>query len=286
MNILVTGGTGTVGSAVVGRLLERGGSALVRVLSRSPSKTRDLPAGVEGAIGDLARPDTLLGPFTGTDALFLLVALAQDETQQGLAAVEAAKQAGVRRIVYMSVAHLEDFPEIPHFASKVPIERAVKQSGLEFTILRPNSFFQNDVAYADAIKNFGVYPDPIGSAGLSRVDVRDIADAAVASLMDAGHDKKTYGLAGPEALTGESTAAIYSRHLRRPVRYGGDDLNAWSQHARATLPEWLVRDLAIMLSAFQKKGLVATDAELRMQEEVLGHAPRRFDDFAAEFARA
>jgi uncharacterized protein YbjT (DUF2867 family) len=120
--------------------------------------------------------------------------------------------------------------------------------------------------------------------GLSRVDVRDIADAAVDALTGPGHEGQTYPLVGPDVLTGEATAAVYSRHLGRAVRYGGDDLDAWEDQARQALPDWLVRDLRIMFKHFQRLGLVATDADLAAVRRALGREPRRFDAFAAELA--
>ncbi|MEE8572563.1 MAG: NmrA family NAD(P)-binding protein, partial [Gemmatimonadota bacterium] len=100
MTILVTGGTGTVGSHVVANLATAGHDT--RVLTRSPEKAAALPDGATGVIGALAEPSTLGPAFEGVGRLFLLTPLAQDEVAQGLAGIEAAKAAGVRRIVFMS----------------------------------------------------------------------------------------------------------------------------------------------------------------------------------------
>ncbi|WP_261301764.1 SDR family oxidoreductase [Paenibacillus andongensis] len=85
------------------------------------------------------------------DAIFLANALSPTETAQGLAAVEAAKRADVKKIVYLSVPMPEDSKHMPHFKSKIPVEEAIRQSGASFTILRPNNFFQNDYWYREAI---------------------------------------------------------------------------------------------------------------------------------------
>jgi uncharacterized protein YbjT (DUF2867 family) len=282
MELLVIGGTGTVGGEVVRGLLGRGDR--VRVLTRSAAKARSLPEGAEGAIGDLADPPSLQRPLAGVDGVFLATALDPEETKHGVAAVEAVGAAGVGRLVYMSVHKLDEGAHIPHFGSKLPIEAAVRESGVPFTILRPNNFFQNDLQIRDAIAAFGVYPHPIGSVGLSRVDVRDIAQAAVNALTQPGHEGQTYALVGPDVLTGEATAAVYSRLLGREVRYGGDDLDAWAEQVRGALPDWLVRDLRTMFEHFQRHGLVATDADLASVRRALGREPRRFEDFAAELA--
>ena len=125
MRTLVIGGTGNVGSQVVQQLLAR--KADVRVLTRNPSKA---PAGVEAIRGDLADPDTLRPAFEGVDAMFMAIALGTSETHEGLMGVGVAHEAKVKRIVYISVAEVDRHPLIPHFAAKVPIEQAVRATGI------------------------------------------------------------------------------------------------------------------------------------------------------------
>ncbi len=282
MKILVIGGTGTVGRAVVARLAKRGDA--VRVLTRSAGKAGSLPAGVEGVVGDLADPKGLAPPMAGVDAVFLLVPVHPDETRLGLGGVEAAKAAKVGRLVYMSVFGADAAPEVPHFASKVPVERAVRESGLAWTILRPNYFFQNEEQLAPAVAQ-GVYPQPLGEVGVSGIDVGDIADAAVAALTGPGHEGQTIPLAGLDILTGPSVASTYAEQLGREVRYGGDDLTVWAARmAEGGLPDWLVADLRAMFAHFQRHGLRASDADHEAVRRVLGREPRRFDDFAAALA--
>ena len=105
--------------------------------------------------------------------------------------MDAAVAAGIRRIVYLSVHQADKALGIPHFVCKLPIEGVIRASGVEYTILHPNNFYQNDLAMRDAIRA-GVYPQPLGSVGLHRVDVRDIAEAAAIALTEAGHSGKTF----------------------------------------------------------------------------------------------
>jgi uncharacterized protein YbjT (DUF2867 family) len=233
-------------------------------------------------IGDLADPPSLQRAFRGVESLVLITAVHPDETARGLFAVKAAKKAGVKKIVYISVVMPPGSERIPHFASKIPIEQAIKDSGIAYTILRPNNFFQNDLMLREAIVEYGVYPQPIGSAGSNRVDVRDIADAAVSSLLESGHEGKTYNLNGPDALTGKSVAAVYSRHLGTEVNYGGDDLDSWAEQVNKMLPAWMVHDFRIMYQYFQEHGLRAEQSEIAKAEAVLHHPPRSFDAFVAE----
>ncbi len=128
MKTLVIGGTGKVGSMVVAGLLKQG--AMVRVMSHSPEKLKKLPSGVEGYRGDLDIPDTLPEAFKSVDSVFLLNTVGPNETAGGLNAVSAAKAAKVRKIVYMSVAMPAGSETIPHFRSKLPVEKAIRESGI------------------------------------------------------------------------------------------------------------------------------------------------------------
>jgi uncharacterized protein YbjT (DUF2867 family) len=283
MKILVVGGTGTVGSEVVRQLSGRGEQLFV--LTRSPEHASKLPQGVTGLIGDLLDPSAL-GVFAGMDGVFLLNAVSTTESFEGLLGVNGARNAGVKRLVYLSVHNLDRAPHLPHFGGKIGIEAAVMKSGMEYTIVRPNNFYQNDVWFKDVMLNYGVYPQPIGNAGLSRVDVRDIAEVAVAALTASGHNKKIYNLVGPEVVTGESTAAEWSRALGKPIKYAGDDLEAWEAQNRAYLPPSMLYDFKHMYAFFQKDGLKATPADLAQLTSVLGHAPRGFATYASEMAEA
>ena len=184
----------------------------------------------------------------------------------------------------LSVHEVEKCPEAPHFRSKIEIQKAIEASGLRWTLVMPNNFFQNDLWFRQAIMEHGVYPQPFGDVGLSRVDVRDIAEAIAAAATESGHDGQRYPLVGPDVRTGTDTAAIWSRHLGREVRYGGNGLEAWALQSKAFMPEWMIEDFRIMYRFFQEKGLRASDADFLQQAKVLKHPPRPFEDFAQETA--
>ena len=284
MRHLILGGTGTVGSLVVRGLLDKGET--VRVLTRSAERASGLPAGAHAVIGDLTDPATYEKIFTDYDNLFLLTANGPTDLMEGLGAVNEAKRTEAKRVVHLSIHDVEKIPEAPHFASKIAIEQALKALGVAFTILRPNNFYQNDLWFKDPILQYGVYPQPLGDAGCSRVDTRDIADAAVRALTENGHVGKTYTLAGPEALTGAACAAEFSKALGKPVAYAGNDLAAWAKSMAPYMPAWAVYDYAIMYESFQQKGLKATPAQLGETRAILGREPRRFSDFVRETVAA
>ena len=282
MKVLVIGGTGTVGSQVVRELVGRGVD--VQVLTRDAAKSGALPRGAVGVTGDLLDPKTIRKVFQGMDGVFLLNALGPVETHEGLMAVNGARMAGVKRIVYMSVHDVEKAPHLPHFGSKLPIQTAIEASGIAYTTLKPNNFHQNDLWFKDAMLQAGVYPQPMGDVGLSRVDVRDIAEAAAIVFTTAGHEGMSYNLVGPEPMTGPGTAEIWSRVLGKPILYGGNDLDRWEEQQLQYLPAFLAFDLRLMYEYFQKNGLKATQEDIERQTKLLGHSPRAFEDFAREMA--
>ena len=244
MSILVTGGTGTVGSGVVRELLARGEQ--VKVLTRDVAKASTLPAGATAVQGDLGQVETVRRVFKDVDRVFLINTVSPTEIYEGLMSVCAMRLERIKRVVYVSVQDADKAAWLPHFGGKVGVEEAIKRSGIPFTILRPNNFYQNDSWFKDVLLQHGVYPQPIGSVGLSRVDVRDIAEAAAVALTTSSHEGETCDIVGPEVHTGETTAAAWARALGRPVVYGGDDLEAWEKQSLQYMPDWAVFDFKNM----------------------------------------
>jgi uncharacterized protein YbjT (DUF2867 family) len=283
MNVLIIGGTGAVGSEVASLLARRG--HMVRVMTRSPEKIRTLHPPVTGVVADLNDSESIRYAFDRIDALFLVTAHSIAETGQGLAAVHTALDAKVKRIVFMSAAMPPGATRIPHVSSKTPIEHALIMSRVEYTVLRPTHFFQNDMGLEEAISLNGVYPLPIGDVGVNRIDLRDVADAAVNALTHSGHEGRIYTLGGAEALTGDEIARRYSAFLERDVVYGGDDLNEWERTVAWRLPKWQRDDYRILYRYLQQNGLKLDVMNLLTAERVVGHEPRRFDGFVANIAR-
>ncbi len=282
MSILVAGSTGTIGTQVLDSLQGRGLD--VRALTRSP-ETAQLPPGVTPVRGDLADVDAVRTALNGVSTLFLLVPNVADELTQAMLTLTAAREAGVKGLVYLSVLKGEAYADVPHFAGKYTVERMIEASDLPATILRPAYFIQNDVRLKDALLKFGVYGMPIGSKGVSMVDIRDIGEAAALELARREQSasslgREIYTLAGPDALTGEGIARIWSAALGRPIRYGGDDLVAMEQRLTATMPAWHALDLRLMIGRYQADGAVATTEELSRLGALLGHAPRSYRSFA------
>jgi uncharacterized protein YbjT (DUF2867 family) len=267
---------------VVTELLKR--KANVRVLARKQPGEGKLPAAVEVAIGDLLDPVSIEQAMQGVDKLFLLTAVVADELTQALIAYGIARRVGMKQVTYLSVFKVEQFRDVPHFASKLAVEQALREFGLPFTILRPGYYIQNDAMLKDALKGPGIYPMPIGTAGICAVDTRDIAEAAAISLTGEGHEGQTYDLVGPTLISGPGNAATWSKLLCKEVKYTGHDFDQWEQQMRARVPGWTAFDLRTMFQGYFDRGFASTEQEVAGVTKLLGHAPRSYEDFAVETA--
>src|ERR1035437_799553 len=280
MKILVTGGTGRVGSEVVKELQKR--KADIRLLVRK--NDAPTPTGVEAAIGDLLDPVSVEKAMDGVDKLYLLNAVLPDELTQGLIAYDLAKKLKLRHAVYHSVFRVEHFKDVPHFASKLAVESALREFDVPFTVIRPNYFIQNDATLKDPLTKAGIYPMPLGQAGISAVDIRDIAEAAAIALTSDGHFGKTYNLNGPDVLSGPKMASIWSGLLDKEIRYSGDDMDAFEEQRRKRAPSWSAFDIRMMFQGYLERGFVAEAGDIETLTQLLGHRPRRYEDFAKETA--
>src|SRR5450631_2477819 len=278
MKILVTGGTGRVGSEVVKELQKR--KADIRLLVRKDDAPT--PAGVETAIGDLLDPVSVAKAMDGVDKLYLLNAVLPDELTQGLIAYDLAKKLKLRHVVYHSVFRVEHFKDVPHFASKLAIESALREFDVPFTIIRPNYFIQNDATLKDALTKTGIYPMPLGPVGISAVDIRDIAEAAAIALTSDGHLGKTYNLNGPEVLSGPKVASIWSGLLGKEIRYPDENMDAFEKQMRENAPSWSAFDIRMMFQGYLERGFVAERGDVETLTKLLGHSPRRYEDFARQ----
>jgi uncharacterized protein YbjT (DUF2867 family) len=286
MTILVTGATGNIGRNVVQQLVQRG--AKVRALVRDPAKA-DFPAGVEVAQGDLLDVDSLRSAFSGVSTLFLLNAVVPDEFTQALVTLNVARQAGVERLVYLSVIHSDVYVNVPHFAGKFGVERMIEKMGFSATILRPAYFMDNDLTVKDVVTGYGVYPMPIGAKGLAMIDARDIGEIAAIELLHRHHAMRPMpleriNLVGPDTLTGTDVAAIWSEVLGRPVAYGGDDTAGFEQNLRHVMPHWMAYDMRLMSERFLSDGMVPEAGDVARLTALLGRPLRSYRAFAAGIA--
>jgi uncharacterized protein YbjT (DUF2867 family) len=277
--IVVTGATGTVGTATIAALQAAG--AQFRVGARNPIKAQGL--GVPVVEFDWDRPGTFEPAFAGAEKLFLLTPVSDRQPEYGRAAVAAARGAGVRYIVKLSAIGADLEPGMQIGRQHREAERAIEGSGIAWTMLRPNSFAQNFVNYygVDPHKSGPVYL-PHGRGASSWVDARDVGEVAARVLTESGHEGKAYTLTGSEALTTADAIAILAQALAREYEYVDVPDDAAREAMRTHgAPEWMVEALG-ELNRLMKAGTF--DAVSPAVREILGRPPRLFRQYAEDLA--
>jgi uncharacterized protein YbjT (DUF2867 family) len=277
--ILVFGSSGTVGREVVKALSEAGEKVRAAYRSRPPSSP-----GVEGARVDLTTGEGLRSALSGARAVFLLTGEIEDQTAAEMRGVEAAREAGVERIVKLSVwgAEGEDYS----FARiHRPVEREIEGSGIPWTHLRPQGFMQNFLTYyAEPIRTAGTLRLPCGEARVADIDARDIARVAALALSSNGHEGKAYDLTGPEALTFSEQTALLSEAAGKKITYVSISDGEFRQAAlNSGMPEGYVEAM-LELYRYYREGRAARVTDT--VREVTGRDPISFAEFAIENASA
>jgi uncharacterized protein YbjT (DUF2867 family) len=277
---LVTGGN--IGNYVVEGLQKKGKKIRVTTVKIQPKPAWDA-AGIEQIEFDYARPETLARAFDGIDAYFSVSPLIENLSETGIQAVNAAKKAGVRRIVRSSALGASDnavtFPRW-HRA----VEKAIEDSGISYTILQPNAFMQNHFAFVHSIKKQGKFYAPLADSRMSLVDARDIADAAVVALTEPGHDSKKYKVTGGEAISSAETARALSEAIAKPVEYVAvSSADAKNAMAGMGMPLWMINGFLELYQLAVDGWLPAVIPDL---ERLLGRKPRTFQQFAQDFREA
>jgi uncharacterized protein YbjT (DUF2867 family) len=277
--ILVTGATGTIGSSTVKALKAKG--ARFKVGTRSPDKLKG--QGVEAVPFDWDKPETFGPALQGVEKLFLLTPASEKQTQYTQSLVDAAKKAGVKHIVKLSVMGADAEPGISLGRMHRDSEKAIKSSGIAWTMLRPTFFMENFFNYygADPKKDSTVY-NPHGQGKAVWVDGRDVGEVAAAVLTGQGHEGKAYDLTGPEALGDAEALAILGQALGRKYTY----VDVPEEAARKAMldmqmPAWLV-DGFMELNMLVKNNWAATPAT--GVKDVLGRPPRSFQQYAKDYA--
>jgi uncharacterized protein YbjT (DUF2867 family) len=278
--------TGELGRHVVDQLLQR--DAQVRVLTRDPAKAA-FPAGVEVVQGDLLDIHALRAAFSGITTLFLLNAVTGDEFTQAIITLNVAREAGIERVVYLSVFDADRAVNVPHFAVKSGAERMLEAMDFGATILRPTYFIDNEVMVKDVIPQHGVYPMPIGSRGVAMVDARDIGEVAAIELIRRENaptklPNETINLVGPDTLTGLDVAAIWSEVLGRPVVYGGDETSGFEQNMATFMPAWMAYEMRLMAERYVSDGMIPEQGDRERLTAMLGRALHGYRETAASIA--
>jgi uncharacterized protein YbjT (DUF2867 family) len=279
--ILVIGATGTVGGRVLVRLREAGTAvtALVRdPFSDAGRALRD--AGVEVAIGDLERPETLASALGEVDHVFLMVPSGPRQVEQAVNAIEAARHAGVQGLVMLSCLLAAEDSPVAFGRAHWRGEQHLARSGLAYTILRPNYYMHNLAVFASGVRERRELRAPAGDARVSMVDPADVAAVADRALTEAGHTGQTLVLTGPQALSFAEVAEQLSLLVGATVRYVPSTPEEERRRLRAAgAPAWLAEDTAAMYDLLRAG---AGAAVTPVVADLVGAPPRPFADFARE----
>ena len=277
--ILITGASGAVGSAVL-QEVSKGGQPF-RAMYRSQSEAQKAPAGISTILADFASKESLAPALAGVDVVFLVCSPIPQLVELESNVIEVSRQAGVKHVVLSSALGAEDYPKsFPSWHRAV--EDRLKISGLGYTILRPNGFMQNVLAYnAPSIRAQGAFYAALGNAKISHVDVRDVAAVAAKVLQSpGGHSGKTYELNGPESVSNTELAQRISLVAGRTVTYV--DIPETAQRKSMLelgMPEWQV-DAILDLQRYYVQG--GGNKVTGLLAELLGRAPIHLDSFLAE----
>jgi uncharacterized protein YbjT (DUF2867 family) len=279
--ILVTGATGTVGSEVVKRLSAHGIKARAVTRDLRKAKANSLPH-VEFVQGDFDDAESMRPACSGVDRAFLLTNSTARAEEQQIAFVRVAQQSGLRHIVKLSQLHADPSSPQRFLRYHGVVEAAIQAADLTFTFLRPNLYMQGLLNFQQSIQQKNAFFAPAADARISAVDVRDLADVAVAALTKTEHDNKIYSLTGPDALTFAEMAQKLSRAVGRTITF----VDVPPESMRAALaglgfPSWQADGL-IEEFAMYRRG-EATTVEPGVGE-ALGRPARSFDEFARDYA--
>jgi uncharacterized protein YbjT (DUF2867 family) len=279
MTILITGATGNIGGEVVQRLIER--KAPIRGLVRDPKKATKLTQqGIELAVGDLAQPDTLEPALQGIEKAFLVLPNLPNQVELECAFIDAAKRAGIKQIVKLSVMRAGEVPSAFQKWHR-QIEEHLEQSGIAWTHLRPNMLMQNMRWFAQTIAENGAFYNCVGDTKISHVDARDVAAVAAACLSETGHENKSYVLTGAKAITFNEIAAMLSQAMEKPVEYVDLPPNEIKTARLANgEPEWYL-DAELELCAAWKQG--AGSEITKAIAEIIHRPATNYEAFAQDY---
>lgn len=242
--------------------------------------------GRQGAHLDLDDPSTYEAVLKGIDTLCLITPSDPHQVTREIGLIEAAKKVGVQRVIKLSVTGADFVCPISVFAQwHAEIEDALRVSGIAHVILRPNFFMQNALLQKASIEA-GLYSEPLATASISYVDIRDIGEVAVLAA-GGRRDDEALTLTGPEAIDGEQVCAFLSQATGKVVRFVSPDLtNFRATLAGGKFPYWHIDALTDLYARVQTGRAQHTSAVTADIESVTGKRPRSFREFADAAFRA
>lgn len=274
MTIGITGATGQLGRLVVEKLKQRVKADDLIALVRSPEKAADL--GIAARRFDYTKPETLAGELQGID--YLLLISASDVGQRKLQhqnVIDAARTAGIKRIVYTSLLHA-DSTTLSLAAEHVETEKLLKASGIPHTILRNGWYTENYMGSVPGAITAGAFLGSAGNGKISSASRADYAEAAAVVLSSDGHVDKVYELAGDVAYTLKDLAAEVSRQTGKNIPYNNLSVAEYASTLTTLgLPEGLAKTIAGWDVGISKNDLFN---ETRVLSKLIGRPTTRLAD--------
>jgi uncharacterized protein YbjT (DUF2867 family) len=279
--ILITGASGSVGKAVLQEAMRK--ESKVRAMYRSKEEAAKAPSGCEAVLADYTDKQSLRKALDGVNSVYVVCSPIPQLVELESNMLDASKEAGVKHVVLNSALGAGDYPKsFPGWHRKV--EDKLKGMGLSYSILRPNGFLQNIVAYnAPSIRTQGAFYAAMGDAKVSYLDVGDIAVVAVKALEGGAHAGKTYELNGPEAISNQELAKRISRVAGRAVDYVDIPESAQREAMLGMgMPEWQVTALLELQQYYKQGGGAKTDGLL---ESLIERTPVTLDEYLTANAK-
>jgi uncharacterized protein YbjT (DUF2867 family) len=280
--VLVTGATGTTGSALVQLLSQRG--VPVRAMVRRAADASRVGVNQESAVvADFDDPDSLTAAVDGVSRAYLVTPSSEVAEAQQKRFAEIAADAGMELLVKLSQYAADEASPVRFLRYHAAVERRIRELGLGFTFLRPNLYFQGVLAFIGSIATEGRFFAPIGNARVSAVDIRDIADVAAAALTEQGHAGQTYTITGPAAISHGEIAAALGRATGRDITFVDVPPEAFADALRGMLPPWQVDGLVEDYGHYARGEAETIHSTVA---DITGHQPRDIDEFARDYADA
>jgi uncharacterized protein YbjT (DUF2867 family) len=276
--VLVTGATGTVGSALVTALRARG--ATVRAMTRHPG--RPVPGAADTVVADLQDPASISAALDGVDAAFLNSPSADDAAALQMRFAGIAHDAGLGRLVLLSQYAARADSPVRFLRWHAEVEARVRELGLDHTVLRPNLYMQGLFGFAGTVRQ-GWFAAPVGTAAVSAIDTRDIADTAAVVLTDPGHSGRTYTLTGPRAVTHDEIARALSDATGRHITFHDASAEQFTATLTGLLPPWQLAGLVEDYAHYARGE--AADVHSTVAD-ITGHPARDVVEFAHDHAAA
>lgn len=285
--ILFTGLTGAVGTEIIKLLSEYGIRA--RGLARNPDKAEGVrQAGVEVVPGGLEDEDAVSAALQDCDRAFLLMANSRQQLELEKSFVDAAVNAGIGHIVKMSANGADSNSKALLKRYHGDSEQYIRESGLRYTLVRPNFFMQNMLHVAGSIVEQDKFFMPMRDGQVGIIDVRDVAHFVLTVLTGSGHDGKTYEITGPELLSFHDIASQLSEVMGREISY----IDQPAPEFRSSLLQWVPDDWYVE-TVSELFELIAQGSGAILNNEytrVTGKAPttlrRFFRDYSSFFEKA